>query len=358
MQLNDAMEAEILASRIMIVDDNPANVALLEAMLQAEGFDKVYGVEDPREAVSLFETQSWDLLLLDIRMPVLDGYAVMAALRRTVGEAEYLPVLALTAQTDAETRHRALREGAQDFLSKPFDNWEVMLRARNMLRSRIYFKRQKMRAELLDAQVNEKTAEINETRLEVIRRLGKAGEFRDDQTGAHVLRMSHSCQLLALRIGLSEAQSRDILYASPMHDVGKIGISDTILLKPGRLDDQEMALMREHVVYGLEILGDHPAELFQLARQIIAGHHERWDGAGYPHGWAGEAIPLAARIASVCDVYDALTSVRPYKKAWSVEDAAALIRDGAGQQFDPQLATAFLEILPQVEALKAEFGAS
>jgi putative two-component system response regulator len=343
------------ASRILIVDDEPANVAVLEAMLVGEGYTNLISTGDPREVVGLHQTHDFDIILLDIRMPYMSGIEVLEKLTATLEEGDWLPVLVLTAQTDDETRFQALTAGARDFVNKPFKRWEVMLRIRNMLETRHFFKRQRLRARELEEIVHERTREVREAQLQIIERLGQAGEFRDEETGMHVMRMSHSSQMLALAAGLGPARAELLLYATPMHDVGKIGISDLILLKPGRLDPEERKLIETHTTIGGKIIGEHKSELLTLARNVALYHHEKWDGTGYPHGLKGEDIPIEARIAAICDVFDALTSPRPYKEAWPLEKTVAMIQEEAGKHFDPMLVDAFLGILPDIVALRKKF---
>ena len=344
------------ASRILIVDDEPANVAVLQAMLVGEGYTNLMSTGDPREVVGLHQTHDFDIILLDIRMPYMSGIEVLEKLTATLEEGDWLPVLVLTAQTDDETRFQALTAGARDFVNKPFKRWEVMLRIRNMLETRHFFKRQRLRADELEEIVHERTKEVRETQLGIIERLGQAGEYRDEDTGMHVLRTSHACHKLALAAGLSSTAAELVLYATPMHDIGKIGISDLILLKPGRLDPEERKLIETHTTIGGKIIGEHKSELLTLARNVALFHHEKWDGTGYPHGLKGEDIPIEARIAAICDVFDALTSPRPYKEAWPLEKAVAMIREEAGKHFDPKLVEVFLEISPDIAALREKFA--
>jgi len=348
------IEAEIRQARILIVDDEPANIALLEQMLEETGLEDIESTVDPRQVVELQLRIGFDLILLDIRMPHMTGIQVMDALAEPLRE-DYVPILVLTAHTDDQTRINALSAGASDFLTKPFKLWEVQQRILNMLKTRMFYKRQKGRAEELEERVRERTRELRDTQLQIVQRLGRAGEYRDNETGAHVIRMSKSCQLLALSAGLDKIHAERILFASPMHDVGKIGIRDDILLKPGRLDPDEFEIMKTHTTIGADIIGDHPSEILRMARQIALYHHEKWDGSGYPEGLKGEAIPIESRITAVCDVFDALTSARPYKKAWTFEDAADYIRDNAGKHFDPELARRFLDLIPDVVALRGDF---
>ena len=348
--------ADVLrASRILIVDDEPANVAVLEAMLTGERYASLTTTSDPREVVGLHQSHDFDLILLDIRMPHMSGIEVLEKLSATLEPGDWLPVLVVTAQTDDETRYKALAAGARDFVNKPFKRWEVMLRIRNLLETRHFFKHQRMRADQLDEIVHERTKEIRETQLKIIERLGAAGEYRDEETGMHVMRMSHSSQKLALAAGLDAATAETILYATPMHDIGKIGISDTILLKPSRLDPDERKIMEIHAAIGGKIIGEHKAEVLAMARNVALFHHEKWDGSGYPHGIKGEAIPIEARIAAICDVFDALTSARPYKEAWPLDKAVGLIKEQAGKHFDPRLVEVFLGIVPDIVVLREKF---
>ncbi|MGB0683561.1 MAG: HD domain-containing phosphohydrolase [Magnetovibrionaceae bacterium] len=342
-------------SKILVVDDNPTNVLLLEKILESQGYSQVTTTTDSREVAGLYDEHHFDLILLDIRMPHMDGFQVMDALAVGI-EDDYLPILVLTAQTDTETCLKALGKGAKDFITKPFQQVEVLHRIRNMLEVRQLYNQQKHQKEILDQAVRERTEELRETQLEVIRRLGRAGEYRDNETGMHVVRMSKSCQLLALASGLSEAESEVILHASPMHDVGKIGIPDAILLKPGKLDPEEWAIMQTHAQIGANILGEHQSDLMKKACSIALSHHERWDGKGYPNGLAGEAIPVEGRIAAIADVFDALTSERPYKKAWAVEDAVEFLKGNAGSHFDPRLVDLFVGILDDILIVRRQFA--
>jgi putative two-component system response regulator len=225
---------------------------------------------------------------------------------------------------------------------------EVLNRIRNMLEVRLLHNRIREQNEVLEQRVRERTAELNETRLEIIRRLGLAAEYRDNETGLHIIRMSLYSKQLALQSGLSATHAELILNASPMHDIGKLGIPDRVLLKPGRLDDEEWTVMKRHAQIGADILAGHHSELLQMAAEIALCHHEKWDGSGYPRQLQGTQIPLEARIVAVADVFDALTSNRPYKRAWTVDDALAEMQNVAGSHFDPRLVDNFLAILPQI----------
>lgn len=331
----------------MVVDDNMTNVVLLKKLLEAEGYQSVEGVTDSREVSGLYQADPYDLILLDIRMPHLDGYQVMEQLK-TIANGDFPPIMVLTAQTDMDTKIKALDHGAQDFLHKPFDRVEALTRIRNMIEVRLLHKQVRRQNEELEQKVLERTQELEATRLEVVRRLGRAAEYKDNETGMHVVRMSKIAQLLAQAMGMSEDDTKLLLHASPMHDIGKIGIPDNVLLKPGKLDPDEWEVMKTHAQIGAEILGDHESPLMQMARLVAMTHHEKWDGSGYPKGLKGEEIPLVGRITAVADVFDALTSERPYKKGWPIEEAVQFIKDQAGSHFDPAVVEQFVNNVDEI----------
>jgi len=347
------IQDELLQAKILIVDDQSANVLLLEKMLSAQGFQNVYSTTDPRTVTELYQQHQFDLILLDISMPFMNGFEVMEALQMIEKES-YVPVLVLTAQTDRDTRIHSLELGAKDFLTNPFDRLEVLTRIRNMLEVRLLHNQVRDQNKILEVKVRERTQALNESRLEVIRRLGRAAEYRDNETGLHIIRMSKYSQRIASATGMSDIDAEKILYASPMHDIGKIGIPDSILLKPGKLDAQEWEIMQTHTSIGAEILTGHTSELMKMASEIALSHHEKWDGSGYPNKLAGEEIPLTGRIVALADVFDALTTVRPYKKAWSVEDAMALLHEQSGKHFQPDLVDLFTDILDDILDIRAQ----
>jgi putative two-component system response regulator len=347
------MEDEIKKSNILIVDDNTANIALLENILEDEGYEEFTSTTDPRTVLSLCMEEEFDLILLDIRMPHMSGLEVMEALARQFPADNYLPILVLTAQLDQETRQQALSLGAKDFLTKPFQHWEALLRIRNQLETRYFYKRQILRGDLLEHEVAKRTKEIYSVQLEIVRRLGLAGEYRDNETGAHVVRMSRVSEVIARGAGLDEKTCELILYSSTMHDVGKIGIPDRVLLKPGKLDDEEWEIMKSHAEIGAKIIGDYPADIIWMAGVIAASHHEKWDGSGYPQGLKGEAIPITARIAAISDVFDALLSSRPYKDAWPLDKALAVMKENSGIHFDPVLLDVFFDCLDEILEIRA-----
>lgn len=311
---------------VLVVDDEPANLQVLRHTLQAEY--RLLFAKDGRAALDIVRAERPDLVLLDVMMPGLSGYDVCRTLKqdaRTSG----IPVIFVTALADAANEEAGLNLGAADYITKPFNPQIIRARARTHL-------------SLVHAR------EVLETRLQIVHSLGRAAEYKDNETGLHVRRMSEYVHIVARALGYSEHDADELLHAAPMHDIGKIGVPDAILTKPGKLTPAEWAIMRQHTVIGARILGDHPSGLLRMAAKIALNHHERWDGAGYPNGLAGEDIPHAARIVAIADVFDALTSVRPYKPAWSVEEAVALIRSESGRHFDPEVAAAFLDSLPQV----------
>jgi putative two-component system response regulator len=337
----------LLSARILIVDDQDANVLLLEKILQGAGHPNVLSTTDPRQVIDLYRAFHPDILLLDLHMPHLDGFEVMALLRAALRE-DYLPILVLTADITQPARLKALQSGAKDFLTKPFDQVEVVNRIRNILEVRLLYNDLKDQNQILEQKVKERTKELMETRLEIIHRLGRAAEFRDKGTGLHILRISHFSACLARAAGLPAHRQEVILSSSPMHDIGKIGIPDSILLKPGKLDPEEWEIMKTHTTLGADLLAGHDSVLMKAAAVIAITHHERWDGEGYPKRLRGEDIPLEGRIVALCDVFDALISERPYKKSWPLAEAIREIDSLGGKSFDPELVDALHEALPNM----------
>ncbi len=343
------MTADSTQSTILLVDDVADNIDILNAILSPHYRTRVAlnGEKALRIAGS---ANPPDLILLDIMMPGLSGYDVCQQLKANPDTRD-IPVIFVTAMSEVEDEKRGLELGAVDYITKPVSPPIVLARVRTHLA--LYDQNRE-----LARQVRERTAELFNTRQQIIRRLGRAAEFRDNETGNHIIRMSHFCRLIGAAAGLGE-KSVEILYnASPMHDVGKIGIPDHILLKQGKLDDEEWAIMRRHPEIGAEIIGQHSDELLQTAWMIALCHHEKWDGSGYPSGLKGEQIPLMARIAALADVFDALTTVRPYKRAWSVEEAVSFIESQAGSHFDPALIEPFKRVLPDMLRIREEFSDS
>jgi putative two-component system response regulator len=330
-------------ARILIVDDEPSNVDVLRRVLERAGFHRLETTTDPREAASMYVRLRPDLILLDLHMPHMDGLAVMDQLNE-IAEASYLPILMLTGDISPEARREALSRGAKDFVNKPFDSDEVLLRIRTLLETRFLYLQIQSHNQMLEAKVRERTRELEAAQIEIIERLARAAEFRDDNTGQHTERVGQMAALIARQLGLPDAQVALIRRAAPLHDVGKIGVPDSILLKLGRLTDEEFSIVKTHTTIGARILSGSHFPILRLAEEIAFNHHERWDGAGYT-GIAGDAIPLAGRIVAVADVFDALTQKRPYKSAWPVDEAIAEIDRQRGRQFDPVLVDSFLRVI-------------
>ncbi len=347
------MDMNTYSANILLIDDEPLNIILLEKIFKRAGYQNIYASTDSREAVGLYVKHQIDVLLLDIRMPHLNGFEVLAELKNTVEE-DYLPVLVLTAELTSETKIQSLAGGARDFITKPFDKLEVLQRTKNIIEVQLLHKKILQQNKNLELEVQKRTQELEDSRLEVIQRLGLAAEYKDNETGNHVLRMSKFAQLLASAAGFSDEDTETILCAAPMHDIGKIGIPDRVLLKPGKLDKAEWEIMQSHVEIGVQLLSGGHSPLLEMARIIALTHHEKWDGSGYPNGISGLDIPIEGRICAICDVFDALTSMRPYKQAWSVDKAMVLIKNERGKHFDPKLVDNFESILPEIISFRAE----
>ena len=336
-------------ARILVVDDQESNVQLLERLLRLKGYEQIETLTDSRQTVHRFVATRPDLVLLDLRMPHLSGLEVLEELHPLIGAEEYLPILILTADTAPETRQTALSMGAKDFLNKPFDTVEVLLRIRNLLETRFLYLQLRDQNALLDRKVRERTRELEDAQTEILSRLALAAEYRDDQTGEHTRRVGHVAALLARTIGLSETEVELIRSAAPLHDIGKIGIPDAILLKPGKLTLAEYEVMKSHTEIGSRILSGSRFPLMRLAQEIARSHHEYWDGGGY-YGLVGNNIPLASRIVTVADAFDALTHDRPYRAGRSIRAAIEELRSEAGRQFDADLVEALAIVLEREPA--------
>lgn len=343
------------SERILAIDDEPVNLKLLDRMLQSSGFHNLDLVGDPRCVVEHYVACRPDLILLDLNMAYMDGYEVLEALQ-ALGDPLMPPVVILTAQHGRDFLLRALSAGARDYLTKPFDRNELLMRVRNLLDAHLAHRLLNDQKDVLEERVRLRTDELQRTRLQVVQRLGKAAEYRDEETGHHIMRMSHTSALLTRRLGWRADQCELMLHASPMHDIGKIGIPDAILLKPGRFDPPEWEIMKTHAAIGGRLLEGDDSALMVMARDIALGHHEKWDGSGYPRGLAGADIPAAARVAAIADVFDALTSRRPYKLAWPLEDALDYIRKSRAVHFDPEVADVFLDCVPEVLDIRERFA--
>jgi len=346
---------DLIDASILVVDDEPSNLQLLRMLLESEGYTNVITVNDPTGVLDLVLHHHADLILLDLNMPVMDGYEVMNQLIASMGK-HVPPIMVLTAQHDQGFRTRALTGGARDYVTKPFDRIELLARVRNLLEAQLLQQFMFNQKDALEFMISERTREIQETRLQVIRRLGRAAEYRDNETGFHILRMSQISMVLGRAYGMTSREYDILLNASPMHDIGKIGIPDNVLLKPGKLTKDEWEIMKTHPVIGADILSGDQSDLLMMARRIALSHHEKWDGSGYPYGISGNEIPIEGRIVAVADVFDALTSVRPYKHAWPVDEAVEYIRDNSGKHFDPQLAAYFLDNLDEIIAISRRYA--
>jgi len=339
--------------RVLIVDDSPTNLRVYIGIVSQIAGIETTTFTSSSDALAWCVTTEPDLLILDYRMPAPDGLAFIARYRALRLGAE-TPIVMITVEEDQGVRRRALELGASDFLTKPADPVEFLARVRNLLALRQSRVALRSRAESLQKTVERATRKIVEREEETIHRLMRVAKFRDNETGNHVVRMGHYAALLGGLLGMSGEEQHLVLLATPMHDIGKVSTPDRILLKPGPLTAEEWVIMREHTTVGHAVLEGSSSRILQLAAEIALRHHERWDGSGYPGGLSGEAIPLSARIAALCDVYDALLSDRPYKKAWSVDDAFAEIARCAGSHFDPAIAKAFMAAREPLLAIGAQ----
>jgi len=339
---------------VLIVDDSDINLTLIKALVLKLGECTPVLFDNPLKALEWCREQVPDLVIVDYMMPDIDGLRFISAFRALHGRDE-IPVLMITANDQKDVRYEALLGGANDFLTKPIDRVEFSARARNMLSLRQGQKFLADRAEHLAELVEERTREIRNREKELIFRMSRAAEFRDPETGAHIQRMAHYSQVIAQGLGLDAATQKLILEAAPMHDVGKIGIPDCILLKPGKLTPEEFEVMKGHAELGFELLKDSGSDILRAGAEVAISHHEKFDGSGYPNGLSGNKIPLFGRIVAVADVFDALTSERPYKKAWPLEQACRFLEEGRGQHFDPLCVEAFFAGWERVLDIRQRF---
>ncbi|OGW64878.1 MAG: two-component system response regulator [Nitrospirae bacterium RIFCSPLOWO2_02_FULL_62_14] len=331
-------------AKFLLVDDEQYNIELLEAVLNKGGFSQISSTTDPRRVLPLFIEYKPDILVLDFNMPNMNGLEVIRQVVPRVPAESYFPILVITSEMAPEIKHNVLSAGAKDFLSKPIDKTEVLLRVRNLLTTRVLYNQLEHQNERLEVMVRQRTQELDLAQEEILERLGRAAEYRDDETGQHTRRIGRSAALVAEIMGWTMAQLELMRRAAPLHDIGKIGIADRILLKPAKLTAEEFEAMKEHVTIGSKTLMGSRSPLLQLAETIALTHHERWDGSGYLK-LKKEEIPLAGRIVSVADVFDALTHKRPYKEAWPIDRTREEMASKSGQHFDPQVLEAFFKLL-------------
>jgi len=337
-------------AKILLIDDNQSNVLLLEKMLRMYRFQNIMTLTDSRKAYDLIQTFKPDLVLLDLQMPYIDGFTILEWIRNKYADS-MLPVIVITAQSDKENKLKALSLGASDLVGKPFDHMEVLTRIGNLLQIKLLHNQLQEYNLQLEQKIQERTKEIKNLQAEVIDRLMRATEFRDETTGNHIVRIGRYTYILARKLGVDEEESAQMSMASKMHDLGKVGIPDKILLKREKLSNEEMELMKSHSAKGAQILVGSKYHLLQIAAQIAQTHHEKWDGSGYPEGLKGKEIPLVGRIVALADVFDALITARPYKNAWPFDEVLRYINEQSGSHFDPMVVDAFLNSIEPIKAI-------
>ena len=347
-------DEEILSAKVLIIDDQKVNARLLEEILRKSGYKDITCIYDARDAQTVYAALKPHAVVLDLNMPYLDGFQVITQLKEIEGD-DYLPVLMLTQAGDNDLRFLALESGARDYLNKPYDRVEVLLRLRNIIEAHLLHDRLRNQNKELEEKVRQRTQDLREAQLDMVHRLARVAEYRDKATGVHIVRMSYYAAALAEKIGFSKDDCELVLVASSLHDIGKVAIPDSILLKNEGLTDEEREVMKRHTAIGASILSGSNTKVMQMACEIALTHHEKWNGKGYPQGLKEEKIPVLGRICALCDVFDALISDRPYKKAWPLESAVEEIRKESGASFAPGLIDNFLAILPEIRQIKEKY---
>ena len=345
---------------ILVADDDERVREALSDILLAKRY-KVVEAKDGREALEKVESETPDVILLDVDMPVIDGIEVIKRLK-VDRESKLIPIVVVTGQDDIDVRVQALKLGADDFLIKPPHVAELTARVSSLIKVKGYNDYMKSYQSTLEEEVRKRTKALNEAHeklrnasLDTIYRLSRAAEYKDEDTSDHIQRMSNYATAIARKIGMNNGGPEALLYSSPMHDIGKIGIPDRILLKPGKLDSEEWKIMKQHSVFGGQILADSDSDFIRLGKVVALSHHEKWDGSGYPKGLKGEKIPIEGRITALADVFDALTTKRPYKEPFSNEKAFGIIKEGRGSHFDPELVDAFFEIQNEILEIQGKY---
>jgi putative two-component system response regulator len=331
-------------ARILVIDDNTDSLSLVKQLLELIGYLNVTTLDQPSIALDVITANPPDLILLDLQMPGVSGYDILKRLPEVFPPSDFRPVLVFTGDDSAEAKVRALNLGASDFITKPFDPPELVLRIRNFLRMRRMHVQLSDGRDALESAVQDRTKDLGQSRFETLECLARAAEYRDDATGEHTRRVGVMSGRMAEALGLDSEAVELMRLAAPLHDLGKIAIPDAILLKPAKLSDSEFEVIMKHPEFGAMIIGDCSSPLMEKAKEIALHHHERWDGSGYPDHLSGTQIPLSCRIVAVADMYDALTHVRPYKPAWTHDQAIAEISSVSGRQFDSAVVDKFLAL--------------
>lgn len=342
-------------SQILLCDDSISNLLLLDKLLESEGFEHVTAVSDPEQALENLVTGDYDLLLLDIEMPKMDGLEVLTHIRNRQLVDEQFPIIILTGRKDEFTRNKALEMGAKDFINKPFDQTEIILRVSNTLKQHAALKLQQNLSQALDEKVKARTEQLELSQRLLVKRLALVGELKDHETANHVTRVGEMAKHLAVLATIPKEIAAMIGLAAPLHDLGKIAIPDEILLKQGPLDPEQWKTMQTHAEIGAKLLQSPDSHIAQMASSIALSHHEKWDGSGYPNQLKGETIPIEGRITAICDVFDALMSKRPYKEKWSLKDSINEIKDLAGKQFDPNLVELFIKNIDEFVKINQQY---